>query len=45
MSELTNEQNQATVDLSPWTDNEMDLLAAEDADALGWDQIEDVTTP
>ncbi|HUY36627.1 MAG TPA: hypothetical protein VMV69_28085 [Pirellulales bacterium] len=27
-------------DDSPWTDEEMDLLAAEDADALGWDGID-----
>ena len=24
-------------DASPWTEEEMDLLAAEDADALGWE--------
>ena len=24
-------------DASPWTDDEMDLLAAEDADSLGWE--------
>ena len=27
-------------DDSPWTDEEMDLLAAEDADALGWEGME-----
>jgi hypothetical protein len=27
-------------DASPWTDEEMDLLAAEDADALGWEGME-----
>jgi hypothetical protein len=27
-------------DASPWTDQEMDLLAAEDADALGWEGME-----
>ena len=27
-------------DDSPWTDDEMDLLAAEDADLLGWDGTE-----
>jgi hypothetical protein len=25
---------------SPWTDEEMDLLAAEDADALGWEGMD-----
>jgi hypothetical protein len=27
-------------DDSPWTDEEMDLLAAESADALGWEGME-----
>lgn len=27
-------------DASPWTDEEMDLLAAEDADSLGWDGMD-----
>jgi len=27
-------------DDSPWTDEEMDLLAAEDADYLGWDGMD-----
>ena len=27
-------------DDSPWTDEEMDLLAAENADALGWEGME-----
>ena len=27
-------------DNSPWTDDEMDRLAAEDADTLGWDGME-----
>lgn len=27
-------------DDSPWTDEEMDLLATEDADALGWEGME-----
>lgn len=27
-------------DDSPWMDEEMDLLAAEDADALGWEGME-----
>jgi hypothetical protein len=27
-------------DDGPWTDDEMDLLAAEDADRLGWDGME-----
>jgi hypothetical protein len=26
-------------DASPWTDEELDLLAAEDADSLGWEGI------
>ena len=28
------------IDASPWADEEMDLLAAEDADALGWEGME-----
>lgn len=31
---------EAEYDSSPWTDEEMDLLAAEDADALGWEGME-----
>jgi len=27
-------------DDSPWTDEEMDLLAAEDADSLGWEDMD-----
>lgn len=27
-------------DDSPWTDEEMDFLAAEDADALGWEGMD-----
>lgn len=27
-------------DADPWTDEEMDLLAAEDADRLGWEGME-----
>lgn len=27
-------------DASPWSDEEMDRLAAEDADALGWEGME-----
>ncbi|MBI1915812.1 MAG: hypothetical protein HYS12_13925 [Planctomycetes bacterium] len=27
-------------DDSPWSDQEMDLLAAEDADSLGWEGME-----
>jgi hypothetical protein len=27
-------------DASPWTDEEMDLLAAESVDALGWEGME-----
>ncbi len=27
-------------DTSPWTDEEMNLLAAEDADSLGWEGME-----
>jgi hypothetical protein len=29
-----------TYDASPWTAEEMDLLAAEDADRLGWEGME-----
>jgi hypothetical protein len=32
-------------DDSPWTDEEMDLLAAEDAEALGWDGMERYQEP
>ena len=44
-----NEQQQAAVEIlrrvpayddSAWTDEEMDLLAAEDADTLGWEGME-----
>ena len=28
------------VDDSPWSDEEMDMLAAEDADRLGWDGMD-----
>ncbi len=31
---------ETTYDASPWTDEELDLLAAEDADALGWEGME-----
>lgn len=31
---------QALYDDTPWTDEEMDLLASEDADALGWEGME-----
>jgi prevent-host-death family protein len=31
---------QLSYDDSPWTDEEMDRLAAEDADALGWEGME-----
>jgi hypothetical protein len=27
-------------DAGPWTDEEMDLLAAEDADSLGWEGMD-----
>lgn len=30
----------ADYDATPWTDEEMDLLAAEDADALGWEGMD-----
>ena len=33
----TNEQVEA---MSPWTDEEMDLLATADADSLGWEGME-----
>jgi hypothetical protein len=32
--------NTLLYDASPWTDEEMDLLAAADADSLGWDGME-----
>jgi hypothetical protein len=31
---------ESSYDDSPWTDEEMDMLAAEDADSLGWDGME-----
>jgi hypothetical protein len=31
---------EAEYDDSPWTDEEMDLLAAEDADSLGWEGMD-----
>ena len=31
---------QIIYDDTPWTDEEMDILAAEDADALGWEGME-----
>lgn len=31
---------QVEYDDSPWTDEEMDMLAAEDADYLGWEGME-----
>jgi hypothetical protein len=31
---------EALYDDSPWTDEEMDMLAAEDADFLGWEGME-----
>jgi hypothetical protein len=34
------EKLQIQYDDSPWTDEEMDLLAAEDADSLGWEGME-----
>jgi hypothetical protein len=30
----------SNLDSSPWTDEEMDLLAAEDGERLGWDGLE-----
>jgi hypothetical protein len=35
-----NQLKQAEYDDSPWTDEEMDHLAAEDADSLGWEGME-----
>lgn len=32
--------SQGSYDASPWTDEEMDLLAAENADSLGWQGME-----
>jgi hypothetical protein len=37
--------NELAYDASPWTDEEMDLLAAEDADRLGWDGMEAYQDP
>ena len=35
-ADLFDRLRQAVYDDTPWSDEEMDLLAAEDADALGW---------
>jgi hypothetical protein len=32
--------SKAAYDASPWSDEEMDMLAAEDADRLGWEGME-----
>jgi hypothetical protein len=32
--------NELAYDASPWTEEEMDLLAAEDAESLGWEGME-----
>ena len=32
--------NELAYDAGPWTEEEMDLLAAEDADSLGWEGME-----
>jgi len=37
--------NESEYDASPWTDDEMDLLAAEAADSLGWDGLEAYQEP
>ena len=37
--------NQLRYDTSPWNDEEMDLLAAEDADSLGWQGMEAYQDP
>lgn len=38
--ELFESLRQAAYDDSPWTDEEMDLLAGEDVDRLGWEGME-----
>jgi hypothetical protein len=35
----------AAYDASPWTDEEMHLLAGEDADRLGWEGLESYQDP
>jgi hypothetical protein len=37
--------HEGAYDASPWTDDEMDLLAAEDADRLGWQGMETYQEP
>jgi hypothetical protein len=34
------ERKEEEYDSGPWTDEEMELLAAEDADSLGWEGME-----
>jgi hypothetical protein len=38
--EMYERVRESVYDCSPWTDEEMDLLAAEDADGLGWQGME-----
>jgi len=37
--------NQPSYDASPWTEEEMDFLAAADAEALGWEGMEAYQDP
>ena len=37
--------NQGAYDSTPWTEEEMDALASEDADALGWDGMDAYQEP
>ena len=39
-ADLFEKLERTSYDDAPWTDEEMDLLAAEDADALGWEGME-----
>jgi hypothetical protein len=39
-ADLFERLRESLYDDSPWTDEEMDLLAAEDADTLGWEGME-----
>ena len=38
--ELFAKLSESSYDDGPWTDQEMDLLAQEDADLLGWEGME-----
>jgi hypothetical protein len=43
--EVYEQLKESLYDASPWTDEEMDLLAAADADALGWEGMEAYQEP